>query len=321
MTRHTHEDSENALCAFDLADEMVEYLIQAYNYCRDDSYDAYHLDIAIYCAMTRAEEDIPNAITPGSFVAPLGAVRKGALTPPTRCEYIETCGDVLQTYELKHLAEGLNNIRERLWEGINEKSLPPLAEALRLHLQIAIETAQGFRAELWRREALAKPQQLSQPIQRPNPCVAPSALHLVDQVVRILPQEYRDRYQEEFRAEIHELAQAKATKTLQIIYVAQQLRHVWQLRNALQAPDSPRMRRLHQVACWILASDWRTWGLLAPLMILGIVNVHLQQGWGSALFTLPGVVTFYAGVEWLRKHWNVRVKGHEDSEKANLEDD
>ncbi|MEO3861968.1 hypothetical protein [Acrocarpospora sp. B8E8] len=35
--------------------------------------------------------------------------------------------------------------------------------------------------------------------------------------------------------------------------------------------------------------------------------MHLQQGWGSAFFTLPGVVAFYAGVEWLRHRWGVEV--------------
>ncbi len=60
--------------------------------------------------------------------------------------------------------------------------------------------------------------------------------------------------------------------------------------------------------CWVLASDLRTWGMLGPVMAIAIANVHAEQGWGSAFFTLPGVVAFYAGVEWLRHRWGIEVK-------------
>ncbi|SPL89486.1 unnamed protein product [[Actinomadura] parvosata subsp. kistnae] len=43
-------------------------------------------------------------------------------------------------------------------------------------------------------------------------------------------------------------------------------------------------------------------------MAVALVNVFLQQGWGSAFYTFPAVVAFYAGVEWLRKHFGVEVK-------------
>ncbi|MFF5205049.1 hypothetical protein [Streptosporangium sp. NPDC000396] len=137
---------------------------------------------------------------------------------------------------------------------------------------------------------------------------AVSALRLITFTLRLLPAEYRHEYAEEFRAELYDLAQAKATTAMQILYAVQQLGRVRQLREALLSPDQPRFHRLRRAAGWILASDWRTWGLLGPLLAFGVINVHTSQGWGSALFTLPGVIGFYAGVEWLRKRWGVEVK-------------
>jgi hypothetical protein len=125
---------------------------------------------------------------------------------------------------------------------------------------------------------------------------------------RILPHKHRSRYIEELQAELYDLAHARATKIMLVLYALQQLRRAWQLRAALEAPNLARFHKLHRTACWILASDWRTWGLLGPLMAFAVVNVHLQQGWGSALFTTPSIVVFYAGVEWLRKRWGVEVK-------------
>ncbi|WP_271215882.1 hypothetical protein [Streptosporangium carneum] len=126
--------------------------------------------------------------------------------------------------------------------------------------------------------------------------------------MRLLPAQHRSRFTEELKAELYDLAQAKATGAMQIMYALQQLGRVWELRIALQAPDQPRFYRLYQAACWVLTSDWRTWGLLGPLLAFGVINVNLSQGWGSALFTLPGIVGFYAGIEWLRKRWGVEVK-------------
>lgn len=65
-----------------------------------------------------------------------------------------------------------------------------------------------------------------------------------------------------------------------------------------------------------MASEWRTWGLLGPLLGAAAVNVHLSQGWGSAFFTLPSIAAFYAGVEWLRKRWNIRASANDRSKAA-----
>jgi hypothetical protein len=138
--------------------------------------------------------------------------------------------------------------------------------------------------------------------QRPGAPVSRTAEGLLRTALKWLPAEHRGRYAEEFGAE-----QRKLSKPLrQVLYALRQMRHVLQLRAALLNPDQPS--RLHRAACWILASEWRTWGLLGPLMACAIVNVFLQQGWGSAFFTIPAVVAFYVGVEWLRGRWDVEVK-------------
>ncbi|TMR97518.1 hypothetical protein [Nonomuraea basaltis] len=131
---------------------------------------------------------------------------------------------------------------------------------------------------------------------------------LILKIIQQVPPRHRARYAEEFWTELRELAMANTSRPFQILYAVQQLSQVRQLRAALQALDQSRFYRLRRMACWILASDWRTWGFLGPLMAFAIVNVHLRQGWGSAFFTIPGVVAFYAGVEWLRKRWVVEFK-------------
>jgi hypothetical protein len=44
------------------------------------------------------------------------------------------------------------------------------------------------------------------------------------------------------------------------------------------------------------------------MTLAAFVNVVEEQGWGSAFFAVPTMVTFYVGVEWLRKRWEVKVK-------------
>ncbi|QYC37934.1 hypothetical protein Nocox_01500 [Nonomuraea coxensis DSM 45129] len=132
--------------------------------------------------------------------------------------------------------------------------------------------------------------------------------HLIRVELWLLPDRYRARFANEFCGELQALAEAKATRALQVMYALQQLRRVCQLRAALRAPDQPRFYRTYRLMCWILAAESRTWGLLGPLMAFAIVNVFLEQGWGSAFYTLPAVVAVNAGVERLRKHWGVKVK-------------
>lgn len=138
--------------------------------------------------------------------------------------------------------------------------------------------------------------------------ISRSAEHMVSLMMKLLPAVCRNRYAEEFNAELYDLARLKATRTVQVVYALRQFGRVWQLREALLRPNQPRFHRLRRIACWVLASDWLTWSLLGPPLAFGVINVHLSQGWGSALFTLPGVVGFYAGVEWLRRRWSIEVK-------------
>ncbi|MFF4415619.1 hypothetical protein ACFYY8_24060 [Streptosporangium sp. NPDC001559] len=58
---------------------------------------------------------------------------------------------------------------------------------------------------------------------------------------------------------------------------------------------------------WVLASNHRTWWPLGTGMVAGAVQIHLSQGWGSVFYTIPVITTFYAGVEWLRRRWNIQV--------------
>ncbi|MGW6499307.1 hypothetical protein [Nonomuraea angiospora] len=157
---------------------------------------------------------------------------------------------------------------------------------------------------------------VASPGSKPFAPASQPARRLIDIEIRLLPAAYRQRYAEELLSELHDLTQARANSLSQLLYVFRQLRRVWQLRAALQAPGQARFHRLHRAACWILASDWRTWVLLGPLMAFAIVNVFLQQGWGSAFFTIPAIVAFYAGVEWLRKRWGVEVKPWRRSRKG-----
>ncbi|MFC4111682.1 hypothetical protein [Nonomuraea zeae] len=136
--------------------------------------------------------------------------------------------------------------------------------------------------------------------------VARSAELLVEAMTRLLPAMHRSRYAEELHAELYELATAKASSSTQLRYSVHQLRHVLQLRLALSGRG--RFYRVRRTASWVLASEWRTWSLLGPSMIAAAYNVYLAQGWGSAFYTLPGMVGFYAGVEWLRKRWHVPMK-------------
>ncbi|GGK90426.1 hypothetical protein Ppa06_57970 [Planomonospora parontospora subsp. parontospora] len=101
---------------------------------------------------------------------------------------------------------------------------------------------------------------------------------------------------------------------MQVLYAVQQLRRVWQLRGELQAPGwwCPA-DRLYQATCWVLKSQARTWGLIGIITVLGLLDVVVRQGPGSALFSLPALAAFHLGVEWARKRLGVTVKGREGS--------
>ncbi|MBB4917335.1 hypothetical protein [Streptosporangium saharense] len=67
-------------------------------------------------------------------------------------------------------------------------------------------------------------------------------------------------------------------------------------------------------ARWVLASNRRTWWPLGPLLVFAAVNVHRSQGWGSAFYTLPTIIGFHIGVEWLRHRWEITVKPRRSTE-------
>lgn len=100
--------------------------------------------------------------------------------------------------------------------------------------------------------------------------VAPPAVRLLSAVARLLPAAYRARYEEEFRAELWDLAQAGAGRLWQVAYALRQLRCARLTVSALRSPrchddrsnggarrrDLPRRpgRRDHR---WLLGSDAR----------------------------------------------------------------
>ncbi|MDX3099718.1 hypothetical protein [Nonomuraea angiospora] len=139
------------------------------------------------------------------------------------------------------------------------------------------------------------------------PIVSNTAIRMTAALARLLPADRQERYIAEFHVELFDLAQAKATRAMQILYALQEMRQIMRLRAALRTPDQPRFHWLQRLAYWTLSSDIRTWGVLGPPIALAVVNIFRVQGWGSALFTIPGIVAFYGGVEWLRKHWGVTV--------------
>ncbi|MFF4416666.1 hypothetical protein ACFYY8_29435 [Streptosporangium sp. NPDC001559] len=74
-------------------------------------------------------------------------------------------------------------------------------------------------------------------------------------------------------------------------------------------------------ARWVLASNWRTWGPLGSMMIFAAVNVYRSQGWGSVFYTLPTIISFNVGVEWLRHRWGIEVKPKRSAEGSDKKQD
>ncbi|MGW4411735.1 hypothetical protein ACWEJ6_47475 [Nonomuraea sp. NPDC004702] len=137
--------------------------------------------------------------------------------------------------------------------------------------------------------------------------LASPALRLLQLQARLLPSAARDRYLEEWRAELHFLAKARTGQFVQLKYALRQLGKVAQLRFALR-PHAFLMRRIQIFMYWTLTSHLRTWGVLGPLLVLAISNVYIQQGWGSAVLALPVIPAFHGSVKWLRKRLGIKTK-------------
>ncbi|MFD0480406.1 hypothetical protein ACFQ0B_78995 [Nonomuraea thailandensis] len=63
-----------------------------------------------------------------------------------------------------------------------------------------------------------------------------------------------------------------------------------------------------RAACWMLASEVRTWGTLIPVMVAALHQMLQSQGWGSAAWTLLTVPAAVDLVTRLRRRWNIAVK-------------
>ncbi|MEU8275030.1 hypothetical protein ACFYOK_08430 [Microbispora bryophytorum] len=267
--------------------ELVRELALAYGHARDL---AFALDLAV---ARHFADDAPPDLEPASSHA-------RALT------------------EVLHSARALDRVRVRaldpeLARDPDQIRFTAKLDQLRYQARALDGYLQSIAIELQKPTTTAKTADVDASTERSS--VAPVAQRLVTLTMVALPRMHRERYAEELRAELWDLAGAKATRSMQVLYAVQQLRRVWQLRNELRAPGRRRLDLLIRVVCWVLASDWRTWGVLIPLMVAALSNVIESQGWGSAFYTLPAVVGFYAGVEWLRRRWNVTVKRRRRSEE------
>jgi hypothetical protein len=70
-----------------------------------------------------------------------------------------------------------------------------------------------------------------------------SAVRLTHISARVLPAGDRARYEEEWQAELYELALAGASRWAQLVYALRVLNEVWVLRAELKAPAPQRSRR------------------------------------------------------------------------------
>ncbi|MBB5626364.1 hypothetical protein BJ981_002063 [Sphaerisporangium krabiense] len=136
--------------------------------------------------------------------------------------------------------------------------------------------------------------------------VTPNAQRLANLTARMLPAAHRGRYVEELQAELWDLASARATKSMQLLYAFQQLGRVWQLRRELLVPGRCRGEVLLRWASWVLESDVRTWIPLSAIVILALINVVIEQGWGSAFLAAPTAWVFHKGVQRLRTRWGIQ---------------
>lgn len=163
-------------------------------------------------------------------------------------------------------------------------------------------------------------------LRRPVPSASPSwskprpesvvrlAKRLVACSMLALPREHRRRYAEELHGELHDLAQARATSSMQVYYALRQFTRIWQLRRALESPHKRRFEALYHSTCWVLSSEIRTWLAIGFVTLAALIDVVVEQGWGSAVLAAPTAWAFYHGACWLRKRLDIAVIGKRESD-------
>ncbi|MEV6033587.1 hypothetical protein AB0L65_20700 [Nonomuraea sp. NPDC052116] len=145
------------------------------------------------------------------------------------------------------------------------------------------------------------------------PHTAKPAIGLVSMLVRALPAEYRQRYAEELYSELYDLAQARATTSMQVYHALRQLTRTWHMRRALKNPTGRPLEPLFSATCWVLSSEARTWLVIGLVTLTALMDVVAEQGWGSALLTAPTAWMFHQGARWLRKRLGLNLKeGNEE---------
>lgn len=66
---------------------------------------------------------------------------------------------------------------------------------------------------------------------------------------------------------------------------------------------------LVKAACWVLATETRTWAPLTGLLLWGGAETTLDTGLGAAILTVVGAgAVFHTGVTWGRKQLGVKVR-------------
>lgn len=136
---------------------------------------------------------------------------------------------------------------------------------------------------------------------------AHTASRILDLSMSALPTQYRARYSDEIRAELYELAQVKATRSMQVYYALRQFGRVWALRRALKDPTTHPLEPLSRATSWVLSSEIRTWLVIGLVTLAALTDVVVEQGWGSALLAAPTAWIFHQGACWLRKRLAIEV--------------
>ncbi|MER6505927.1 hypothetical protein ABT158_03900 [Nonomuraea sp. NPDC001636] len=313
---------QKILCPLELAQNIVAFLDQAAEHALKEGQGWLHCDIALSCAQERSEEDLPHTLNPSNDDA---FSRNASMRHGFPWGGYQICPCVHSLHvdhnrilpRLEWIANAIDSIRDQAWSEADQRMIfPPNLDLLLRPLQVAAR-----EVFVYLRGRARKPWLPAQLYAHEGSQVAAErvAWRLLVQATCLLPHEHRGRFFEEFQSELLAMAEARVPLTRRLLYMACQMRHIVQLRTVLQFPLDPPFSGLRRAACWILASDWRTWGLLGPLMAFAIVNVFLQQGWGSAFFTIPAVVAFYAGTEWLRSRWGVSVKPRKRGRNTTVE--
>ncbi|MBB6557276.1 hypothetical protein [Nonomuraea rubra] len=186
------------------------------------------------------------------------------------------------------------------FESSYEPSRLELIAALDLATEVIFETRSLVRASAAAHLDALRQRDKTSPVAR-------KASTIVNLTMHVLPARHRSRYGEEILSELHELAKAKATGSMQIYYALRQLSRIWALRRTLANPAAHPLEPLIRATCWALSSEIRTWLVIGTVTLSALIDVVMEQGWGSALLAVPTAWVFHRGACWLRTKLDITV--------------